>query len=59
MFINWQARMHQSDVRRKPCNQIPPPQAKILQSDPPPHAKKVPLYLVLKGSKNFSAEKHP
>ena len=42
----------------------PPPQAKILQLKPPPSGrKKIPFYLVLKGSKiffgAFGAEKHP
>ena len=52
-------RMHESDVRRTPCNR-PPPQAKILQSKPPPSGrKKIPLYLVLKGSKKISAPSTP
>ena len=43
--------------------QSTPPQAEILQSKPPPQAKKkIPFYLVLKGSKiffgAFGAEKH-
>ena len=42
--------MHKSDVLRKPL--IDPPRTKILQSNPTPSGwKKIPLYLVLKGSK--------
>ena len=47
-----------------PAIETPPPQAEILQSNPPPSGrKKIPFYLVLKGSKiffgAFGAEKHP
>ena len=46
--IPLQARMHQSDIRRKPCNR-----------SPPSGRKKIPLYLVLKGSRFFSAPSAP
>ena len=56
--------LHQGCMSRTsvgpPAIKPPPPQAKIQQSNPsPPLAKKIPFYLVLKGSNIFSAPSAP
>ena len=55
--------MHESDVRRTPCNRTPPSGQNPAIETPLLQAQKIPFYLVLKGSKKFfgafGAEKHP
>ena len=54
--------MHQLNIRRKPCNRLPL-RPKSCDRTTQLMLKKIPLYLVLKGSKfffgAFGAEKHP